>query len=115
MPLAFGPLRDAGVELGHGSLVAFDDRTAPVELLMHVWRFAADESCGTCAPCRVGSRRGLELAGRIAVGDAEAADLGLHAELLETMEVGSLCAFGQAVPQPVRGLLRIFPELAATA
>jgi formate dehydrogenase iron-sulfur subunit len=91
--------------------VAFDDRTSPVELLHHVWRFAADESCGSCAPCRVGSRRGLELAGRIAVSDATQTDLDLHAELLDTMAMASLCAFGQSVPQPVRGLLRIFPEL----
>jgi formate dehydrogenase iron-sulfur subunit len=108
-------LRAAGVELGHGSLVAFDDRTAPAELLRHVWSFAAHESCGTCAPCRIGSRRGLELAGRIAVGDATAADLERHDDLLDTMAVGSLCAFGQSVPQPVRGLLRIFPELSRPA
>ena len=111
VPLAFAPLREAGVELGHGSLIAFDDRTSATELLRHVWRFAADESCGTCAPCRVGSRRGLELAGRIAAGDATGADLDLHDDLLDTMATASLCAFGQSVPQPVRGLLRIFPEL----
>ena len=115
VPLAFGPLREAGVELGHGSLVAFDDRTSPIELLRHVWQFAADESCGTCAPCRIGSQRGLELAGRIAVGDATEADLELHDELLDTMAVASLCAFGLSVPQPVRGLLRIFPELSRPA
>ena len=115
VPLAFGPLREAGMELGHGSLVAFDDRTSPIELLRHVWQFAADESCGTCAPCRIGSQRGLELAGRIAVGDATEADLELHDELLDTMAVASLCAFGLSVPQPVRGLLRIFPELSRPA
>jgi NADH:ubiquinone oxidoreductase subunit F (NADH-binding)/NADH:ubiquinone oxidoreductase subunit E len=111
VPLAFGPLREAGVELGHGSLIAFDDGTSPAELLLHVWRFAADESCGTCAPCRIGSRRGLELAERIADRSATSADRGLHGELLQTMADASLCAFGQSVPQPVRGLLRIFPEL----
>jgi NADH:ubiquinone oxidoreductase subunit F (NADH-binding) len=80
-----------------------------------VWRFAADESCGTCAPCGIGSRRGLELAGRIAVGDATETDLELHSEVLDTMAIGSMCAFGQSVPQPVRGLLRIFPELTRPA
>ncbi len=115
VPFAFGPLREAGVELGHGSLIGFDDRTSPTQLLHHVWRFAADESCGTCAPCRVGSKRGLELAGRIAVGDATAADLEAHDDLLDTMATASLCAFGQSVPQPVRGLLRIFPELNRSA
>jgi NADH:ubiquinone oxidoreductase subunit F (NADH-binding)/NADH:ubiquinone oxidoreductase subunit E len=106
-PLTFNALEAAGAALGHGSLVAFDQRTSAAALLRHVWQFAADESCGTCFPCRIGSMRGLEI--------AEAADAGMDAaavqiqeELLETMGRASLCGFGQSVPISVRSLMRVY-------
>jgi NADH:ubiquinone oxidoreductase subunit F (NADH-binding)/NADH:ubiquinone oxidoreductase subunit E len=111
VPLSFEDLGAAGVDLGHGSLVAFDERTSPAQILVHTWKFIADESCGTCFPCRIGSRRGLEIAERIAAGSAGDDDLGLQDELLDAMGRGSLCGFGQGAPVPVRGLMRIFPEL----
>jgi NADH:ubiquinone oxidoreductase subunit F (NADH-binding) len=58
VPLLESALAAYGVALGHASLIAFDDRIPAAELLRHVWRFAALESCGTCAPCRIGSDRG---------------------------------------------------------
>jgi NADH:ubiquinone oxidoreductase subunit F (NADH-binding)/NADH:ubiquinone oxidoreductase subunit E len=110
LPFSIEGLRERGVELGHGSLVAFDERVSGPELLLHVWRFADDENCGTCSPCRIGSRRGLELAERVARGRAEQGDRVLLDELLETMETASLCGFGQGVPAPVRGILRIYGD-----
>jgi NADH:ubiquinone oxidoreductase subunit F (NADH-binding)/NADH:ubiquinone oxidoreductase subunit E len=101
-PLSFDALREAGAELGHGSLIALDERVSGVNLLRHIWRFAASESCGTCAPCRIGTRRGLEAAERGATGAV--ADEGL----LETMRLGSLCAFGRSVPQAVRSARRAY-------
>ena len=95
-------LAERGVPLGHGSVVAFDERVTGRELLLHVWRFADAENCGTCSPCRIGSRRGLELTQR---GDLVALE-----ELLRTMETASLCGFGQGVPTPVRGILRIYRD-----
>ncbi len=61
-PLSFEALRGLGADLGHGSLIALDERVGRDALERHFWRFAASESCGTCAPCRLGTRRGLELA-----------------------------------------------------
>jgi NADH:ubiquinone oxidoreductase subunit F (NADH-binding)/NADH:ubiquinone oxidoreductase subunit E len=107
-PLSFDALRAVGAELGHGSLIAIDERVSAAALLISVWRFAASESCGTCVPCRVGTRRGLEGAERLAAGEA-----GLGPEqdrLLETMRLGSLCAFGRGVPQAVRSLVRVYGE-----
>jgi NADH-quinone oxidoreductase subunit F len=105
-PFSVEALAERGVALGHGSLVAFDERVSGRELLLHTWRFADAENCGTCSPCRIGSRRGLELAERLAVaGDGERLRT-----LLETMEVASLCGFGQGVPAPVRGILRIYGD-----
>ncbi|MGJ3562077.1 2Fe-2S iron-sulfur cluster-binding protein [Streptomyces sp. INA 01156] len=63
VPLTTASLAARGAALGHAGLVAFDRRVAPQDVLRHVWEFAAAESCGACSPCRVGSRRGLELAG----------------------------------------------------
>lgn len=115
VPLSFEDLAGAGVDLGHGSLVAFDDRVDPAKLLVHVWRFIAEESCGTCFPCRVGSRRGLELAERSAAGEASRDDLTRLDALLDAMGHGSLCAFGRGAPEPVRTLMRVFPELREAA
>jgi NADH:ubiquinone oxidoreductase subunit F (NADH-binding)/NADH:ubiquinone oxidoreductase subunit E len=114
VPMSFEGLRAVGVELGHGGLVAFDERISGAELLRHVWGFAAEESCGTCFPCRVGSRRGLELAERLAGGEL---DVAARLEpILDVMETASLCGFGQGVPAPVRQLLRIYrDELGARA
>jgi NADH-quinone oxidoreductase subunit F len=73
VPLTFEALREAGVDLGHGSLIALDDRIDREALERHFWRFAASESCGTCVPCRLGTRQGVELAeGRGGPGLAEA-------------------------------------------
>ncbi|GAA4617720.1 NADH-ubiquinone oxidoreductase-F iron-sulfur binding region domain-containing protein [Saccharopolyspora hordei] len=107
LPLLGDALADAGVALGHGSLVAVDDRITAHELLRHVWRFAAAESCGACTPCRVGTRRGLEL-----TGDSAGARtvLSRQDDLLEVMATGSLCAFGRGVPTAVRSLVRVYRD-----
>ncbi|MFF2502945.1 NADH-ubiquinone oxidoreductase-F iron-sulfur binding region domain-containing protein [Streptomyces sp. NPDC058067] len=62
VPLTSRALAAQGAALGHAGLVAFDAGIDPCELLRHVWEFAADESCGACSPCRVGTGRGLALA-----------------------------------------------------
>jgi NADH:ubiquinone oxidoreductase subunit F (NADH-binding)/NADH:ubiquinone oxidoreductase subunit E len=112
-PLTFDALEAAGSALGHGSLIAFDERTSAAALLRHVWQFAADESCGTCFPCRIGSRRGLELApGEGARMDADT--VRVQEDLLATMGTASLCGFGQSVPIAVRSVMRVYGEELAT-
>ncbi len=103
-PLSFEALREVGADLGHGSLIALDERVDREALARHFWSFAASESCGTCVPCRLGTRRGLELAQ--GAGDPEAATG--FGELLAAMERGSLCAFGRGVPPVVRSLERVY-------
>ena len=98
LPLLDSVLDDAGVALGHGSLVAVDHRVSGAALLRHLWQFAASESCGACTPCREGTRRGT------ADPDGSSAD----ADLLEVMAVASLCPFGRGVPRAVRSLRRVF-------
>ncbi|HEX6117045.1 MAG TPA: NAD(P)H-dependent oxidoreductase subunit E [Solirubrobacterales bacterium] len=107
--LSFEALRDVGADLGHGSIVAVDESVGGAELLEHIWRFAATESCGTCAPCRIGTRRGLDAVRAFRGGDPRS--LNRYAALLETMERGSLCAFGKTVPQAVRSVAEACDDL----
>lgn len=102
VPLSEEGLSARGASLGHAGLVAFDRRTAPREVLRHVWEFAAAESCGACSPCRVGSRRGLEWASGGAPPDRE------WARLSRVLAEASLCAFGRRIPPAVRSLARAY-------
>ncbi len=104
-PFDFEPLAAEGCMVGHGGIVAFDDRTDMRALARHLLHFGASESCGKCFPCRIGLRRALEL-----VEADGAIDRSSLEELLETLEVGSLCAHGGGMPAPIRSLIRHFPE-----
>jgi bidirectional [NiFe] hydrogenase diaphorase subunit len=110
-PLTFEALREAGADLGHGSLIALDTQLDREAVLRHFWGFAASESCGTCVPCRLGTRRGLELAATEPAVSAEEAMPGA----LTAMEHASLCAFGRAVPAVVRSIERAYGEGAGRA
>jgi len=101
----FDALAAEGCMVGHGSIVGFDQRTDMRALARHLLHFGAHESCGKCFPCRIGLRRAYELF------DTDAAvDRGRLEELLEALELGSLCAHGGGMPAPIRSLLEHFPE-----
>ncbi|MFJ5834093.1 NADH-ubiquinone oxidoreductase-F iron-sulfur binding region domain-containing protein [Streptomyces sp. NPDC093089] len=102
IPLTTAALAENGAALGHGGMVAFGDDIDPYELLSHIWEFAADESCGACSPCRVGTRRGVELA-QVRGEPGET-----YERLARLMGEASLCAFGRRVPAAVRSLARAY-------
>ncbi|KUO10383.1 NAD(P)H-dependent oxidoreductase subunit E [Streptomyces sp. DSM 15324] len=104
VPLTTADLTSRGAALGHAGLVAFDRRVTPQEALRHIWQFAAAESCGACSPCRVGSRRGLELASADTPPGPEWERLG------RVLAEASLCAFGRRIPPAVRSLARAYGE-----
>ncbi|QNS02292.1 NAD(P)H-dependent oxidoreductase subunit E [Streptomyces xanthii] len=108
VPLTSRALADRGAALGHAGCVAFDADTDPRALLRHVWEFAADESCGACAPCRIGTRRGLELAQNSGETPGES-----YERLARLMSEASLCAFGRRVPEAVRSLTRAYGDVLA--
>ncbi|MFJ5156688.1 NAD(P)H-dependent oxidoreductase subunit E [Streptomyces sp. NPDC088353] len=102
VPLTTVDLAARGAALGHAGLVAFDQRVTPEEALRHIWQFAAAESCGACSPCRVGSRRGWELA---SAGTPPGTEWG---RLAHVMVEASLCAFGRRIPPAVHSLARAY-------
>jgi len=111
VPLGFEELSEVGALLGHGGIVAWDDRVDARDIAIHLFEFCDAESCGKCFPCRIGGRRGLEIVKRLKEprsAEAVQADLDLLGELLETLRLGSLCAHGGAIPDPIQSLLRHF-------
>ncbi len=104
-PLDFAPLAEVGCMVGHGSILAFDETTSMREVARHLLRFGAHESCGKCFPCRVG----LERAHAMVAADAPVERARLEA-LLETLELGSLCAHGGGMPAPIRSLIAHYPD-----
>jgi NADH:ubiquinone oxidoreductase subunit F (NADH-binding) len=98
VPLTEADLSARGAALGHAGLVAFDSSVTPEAVLRHVWEFAAAESCGACSPCRVGSRRGLEL---ISAGTPPGEQ---YRQVLRLLGRASLCAFGRRIPVAVESL-----------
>ncbi len=104
-PFDFDALAAEGCMVGHGSIVAFDESTDMRALATHLLHFGASESCGKCFPCRIG----LQRAHAAFASDAAVDRVRLEA-LLETLELGSLCAHGGGMPAPIRSLLEHFPE-----
>ncbi|MGE5229127.1 MAG: NADH-ubiquinone oxidoreductase-F iron-sulfur binding region domain-containing protein [Deltaproteobacteria bacterium] len=109
-PIDFESLVAAGSMMGSGGMVVVDDSTCMVDFVKFFLKFTAEESCGKCVPCRVGSQRLLEIIERICDGLGTLDDL----ERLETLSAdiieGSLCQLGGSAPNPVLSTLRYFRE-----
>ena len=110
IPLTIEALMDLKGSLGHGGVIVFDDSTNMALQAKFAMDFCAIESCGKCTPCRIGSVRGVELIDKIYNGTAVKADRILLEELCETMETTSLCAMGGMTPNPVRSIIKYFPN-----
>ncbi|MCX7916419.1 MAG: SLBB domain-containing protein, partial [Verrucomicrobiae bacterium] len=108
--ICFDALAKAGGILGHGGIVVYDDQTDMVQLAHHFMEFTANESCGKCTPCRIGSTRACELLQAVLDGDAVPEDIALLRELGDTMKNGSLCGLGAMAPAPVLTALEHFPK-----
>ncbi len=110
IPICYDAFADAGAILGHGGIVVYDQDTDMVELSRHFMAFTADESCGKCTPCRIGSLRALEILEQVQSGRGKSSDLALLADLGETMKTASLCALGGRAPYPVLTAIEHFPD-----
>lgn len=111
-PLDYEAFAAIGAMLGHGGVVVADDTLDMARMARFAMQFCAEESCGKCTPCRIGSTRGMEVVDRlIAATDITAREeqAALLRDLCDTMTYGSLCAMGGMTPYPVTSALRHFP------
>ena len=110
MALDYEVFAAADALVGHGGIVVFDDTADMAAQARFAMEFCAEESCGKCTPCRIGSTRGVELIDKITAGVDRAANLQLLDELCEVMADASLCAMGGLTPLPVRSCVEQFPD-----
>ena len=109
LSLDFESFSKEGFLLGHASIVSIPTHYPIMKFIEHLFDFAAYESCGKCFPCRLGTKRGHELAEK-ALNTEYKIDKNLFADLLTTLEEGSLCAHGGGIPLPVRNALQYFED-----
>ncbi|HEX7975465.1 MAG TPA: NADH-ubiquinone oxidoreductase-F iron-sulfur binding region domain-containing protein, partial [Anaerolineales bacterium] len=113
VPLTFEDLRNAGLTLGSGAVMVFDETRDLREVMLRLGRFFAHESCGKCYPCQMGTQRQSEILARIASGQALPGDAGRLADVGWTMTDASLCGLGQTAATAVLSALERWPELFA--
>jgi NADH-quinone oxidoreductase subunit F len=113
LSIDFDSFAREGFLLGHASVVCLPEDFPIINYIQHLFRFTAHESCGKCFPCRIGSTRGYELIEKAQAGDYKI-DKNLLNDLLETMEVGSLCALGGGLPLPIKNALKYFEDELST-
>jgi NADH-quinone oxidoreductase subunit F len=106
----FESFKNAGFLLGHAGVVSIPESFPMIEYIQHLFQFTADESCGKCFPCRLGSTRGKELIAKARSDSSYKIDRALIDDLLETMEQTSLCALGGGVPLPIKNALQYFED-----
>ncbi len=110
VPLDYDTLVELGAIMGSGGLIVMDDDSCIVDVARFFLEFVQDESCGKCVPCRVGSKRMLEILEKICRGEGEPADLKKLVELGEGIKDSALCGLGYTSANPVRSTLRHFPK-----
>jgi NADH:ubiquinone oxidoreductase subunit F (NADH-binding)/(2Fe-2S) ferredoxin len=110
-PITYEHLQKLGSYMGSGGMIVMDETDDLVELSRFYLGFCVDESCGKCAPCRIGGTQMLRLLDRIAEGRGTEEDIATIRRLARAMQKASLCGLGQGAPNPVLSALRYFePE-----
>ena len=109
-PIDYDSLIALGSMMGSGGLIVLDEDTCMVDISKFYLEFTVDESCGKCTPCRVGTKRLLQLLNKITRGEGTMEDLTKIDELAKHMKSSSLCALGQSAPNPVLSTLKYFKD-----
>ena len=109
-PIDYDNLIAIGSMMGSGGLIVMDEDTCMVDLAKFFLEFTVDESCGKCSPCRIGTRRMLEILNKITEGKGTMNDLDELEELAATLKSNSLCALGQTAANPVLSTLKHFRD-----
>ena len=108
VPLDYESLQELGAIMGSGGLIAMEEDTCMVDVARFFMEFVQEESCGKCVPCRVGTKRMLEILERICAGKGRADDIDKLVEMGEQIKETSLCGLGQTAPNPVLSTIRYF-------
>ncbi len=110
IPIDYDNLIEIGSMMGSGGLIVMDEDNCMVDIAKFFLEFTVDESCGKCTPCRVGTRRLLEILEKITAGKGTLADIDKLEELSNYIKANSLCGLGQTAPNPVLSTLRYFKD-----
>ena len=104
----YDTLTEIGCMMGSGGMIVMDEDNCMVDIAKFFLEFIVDESCGKCTPCRIGTRRMLELLTKITDGQGEDGDIEKLENLCNTIKASSLCGLGQTAPNPVLSTIRFF-------
>jgi len=110
LPVDYGSLEAIGAVMGSGGMVVMDENTCMVDTARYFLAFTQVESCGKCVPCRLGTKRMLEILTRITEGKGVEGDIELLTELAEGVKDSALCGLGQTCPNPVLTTIRYFRD-----
>lgn len=108
IPIDYDNLIEIGAMMGSGGLIVMDETTCMVDIAKFFLEFTVDESCGKCTPCRIGTKRLLEMLTKITRGEGTMEDLDKMEELCYYIKANSLCGLGQTAPNPVLSTLKFF-------
>lgn len=109
-PIDYESLSKLGSMMGSGGMIVMDEDTCMVDIAKFFLEFTVDESCGKCPPCRIGTRRMLDIITRITEGKGTMEDLDELEELAHTVKRASLCGLGQSAPNPVLSTMKYFRD-----
>ena len=109
-PIDYDSLSSIGSMMGSGGLIVMDEDNCMVDIARFFLEFTVEESCGKCPPCRIGTKRMLDLLNKIAEGKGEEGDLEKLEELGEGIKIASLCGLGQSAPNPVLSTIKYFRD-----
>ena len=110
VPIDYDNLIAIGSMMGSGGLIVMDEDTCMVDIAKFFLEFTVDESCGKCAPCRIGTKRMLEILEKITEGKGTLEDIDTLEELASTITTSAFCGLGQTAPNPVLSTLRYFRD-----
>ena len=109
-PIDYESLSQIGSMMGSGGLIVMDDTKCMVNLAKFYLGFTVDESCGKCTPCRIGTKRMLEILEKVIEGNGETEDLEKLERLAKTIQKASVCGLGQTAPNPVLSTMKYFRD-----
>ncbi|NWG03973.1 MAG: NADH-quinone oxidoreductase subunit NuoF [Syntrophaceae bacterium] len=110
IPTDYEAITQAGAIMGSGGMIVMDDDTCMVDMARYFMDFCQDESCGKCTPCRVGTKRMLEILQRICKGEGRKGDIELLEDLALQIKDTALCGLGQTAPNPILSTIRYFRQ-----